>query len=560
MLVIERDEDTLQAGRRPTQTPCLGKHLASGAGDAIKILDVNQAPSGPGHDRRELLPTLEAGAVPVAINKTQATLDHVDKMASIHEMGEHEQAERELAQLSWVLRGLCRSNAAAVRASNEQTLYQFCCDAITSVDSYPLAWIIGVTRENGACTIDCVVASGTTRDYLHSLVRSWTDGSLFSKGPVAMAIRSGQTQVIHGLDLASMIAVPIRTKSGIVGVMVVHGRKPHTFSVDAVTLLESLAVDIAYGVASRRGYTAYLADLASRSDQSIKRSAISGSAATGSAAAATGSQRGERARILKWEGRTAMHTRHAIKRTLCDAIRTSKLTVVYEDIVSLTDRHLVGAEALLRWLPEVPLNVPVERVIKVAEETGLIVPIGQQVIRKVLGVLADRLVREKGLTLFVNLSPKQILCDGLVSFVRKALYASGVGPEQVAFELTETARIEELERVRDVLHALRALGCRTGLDDFGTGWSSLVYLQTLPIDFVKLDRSFITPLAECKRTQAIVSAVVSLARGLGITTIAEGIETQTQQDAARRLGCDLAQGFLFGMPQPQLAYMSQHAA
>lgn len=259
-------------------------------------------------------------------------------------------------------------------------------------------------------------------------------------------------------------------------------------------------------------------------------------------------------------GHTAMQARHDIKRTLCDAIRTSKLTVVFEDIVSLADCHPVGAEALLRWFPEVPLNEPVERVIEIAEETGLIVPIGKQVIQKVLGVLANRLVKQDRLTLFINLSPKQMLRAGLISYVREALHTSGVKPEQVAFEITETSRIEELERVRDVLHALRALGCRTGLDDFGTGWSSLVYVQTLPIDFVKLDRSFIMPLADCKKTQTIVSAVVALARGLGITTIAEGIETQRQRDAARQLGCDLAQGFLFGMPQRQLAYSFQRAA
>ena len=207
--------------------------------------------------------------------------------------------------------------------------------------------------------------------------------------------------------------------------------------------------------------------------------------------------------------------------------------------------RLLGHEALLRWRhPERGLILPGEFV-PVAEETGLIVPLGAWVIRQA----CRDLTAGRASAVSVNLSPVQFRQDGLVETVREALAENGVQPARLELEVTERVLIGNTEEAAAVLARLRALGVRLAMDDFGTGYSSLSYLERFAFDKLKVDRSFIHELASSESKRAIVRAVLDLGRGLGMETCAEGVETEEQRELLAREGCAVVQGFLFGRPQ-----------
>jgi len=183
--------------------------------------------------------------------------------------------------------------------------------------------------------------------------------------------------------------------------------------------------------------------------------------------------------------------------------------------------------------------------IPVAEETGLIVPLGRWVLRTALAELAawDR----PHLTMSVNLSGRQLACSDLVDMVHEALWDTGVAASQLCLEITETALVKDMQRAATTLTDLKRLGVRLALDDFGQGQSSLGNLRRLPVDTLKIDKSFVAPLGTADQG-SLVAAVVELAGALGLQTVAEGIETLEQMLLVRSLGCQLAQGYLFGPP------------
>ena len=247
-----------------------------------------------------------------------------------------------------------------------------------------------------------------------------------------------------------------------------------------------------------------------------------------------------------WEpyaGRGRLALRHALR----EAIGTDQLRVVYQPIVSLRDRRQIGLEALLRW--EHPGLGPVSPLefIPVAEDTGMILPIGKWVIEEACRALAridgDRMMG-------VNLSPRQLMHDDLGQVVGLALLESGVRPERLVLELTESILVEESSKVGETLADLKDLGVKLALDDFGTGYSALSYLKRFPFDMVKIDRSFVRGLGHDSEDSAIVGAVMGMARALGMEVVAEGIETEEQLACLRELGAELGQGFLFARPGP----------
>jgi EAL domain-containing protein (putative c-di-GMP-specific phosphodiesterase class I) len=235
------------------------------------------------------------------------------------------------------------------------------------------------------------------------------------------------------------------------------------------------------------------------------------------------------------------------------ALVHSEFRVHYPPLVQFESSEVIGFEALLRWQhPERGLVSP-DEFLAVAEETGLIVPIGAFVLQEACAQAASWVVEaseHEPLAVSVNLSERQLVDDELVPTVLAALERAGLDPSLLVLEITESTLMADRDRAVDVLRQLTDVGVRIGIDDFGTGQSSLGYLRSLPVHTLKIDQSFVEILGNDPEGGAIVSAVVQLGHALGLTVTAEGVETPGQLSLLRSLGCDLGQGFYFAHPQP----------
>ena len=260
-------------------------------------------------------------------------------------------------------------------------------------------------------------------------------------------------------------------------------------------------------------------------------------------------QRGKgRVSIYEPAMRLAAVTRLDLEQALREAVERDEFRVHFQPIVNLTTGAVVAMEALARWdRPGVGLVGP-GTFIAVAEETGLIRPIGASVIRSAFDQAARWAGGRTPVDLCVNLSARQLLDPLVLEAVEEALRHSGLDAHRVVFEITESSLIEEGQATLDQLARLRAIGIRLAIDDFGTGYSSLGYLEQLPVDILKIDRAFIVDLPTSPKRATLLRAIVGMANALHLTTIAEGIETDEQLHAVRAIGCDLAQGFLISHP------------
>jgi diguanylate cyclase (GGDEF)-like protein/PAS domain S-box-containing protein len=242
-----------------------------------------------------------------------------------------------------------------------------------------------------------------------------------------------------------------------------------------------------------------------------------------------------------------IQTRRMLEQDLRKALVKGELEVHYQALVAADSGIAVGYEALLRWRhPERGMISPVD-FIPIAEENGQIIPIGAWVLRE---ALTEAATWPEDIFISINLSPVQMKDPKLVSNIFMALSASGVCPSRVELEITESVLLTDNEENLALLHKIRDLGVKIVMDDFGTGYSSLSYLRAFPFDKIKIDRCFVTDLAEKSDSQAIVSAVIKLAEELGMCTLAEGVENIEQLDRLRRTGCEQVQGFLFSRARP----------
>ncbi|NOJ45016.1 EAL domain-containing protein [Bradyrhizobium archetypum] len=239
--------------------------------------------------------------------------------------------------------------------------------------------------------------------------------------------------------------------------------------------------------------------------------------------------------------------RRLLELDLRAALQRAEFEVYYQPIRDVAKDVVVAFEALARWNHSLRGMISPANFIPLAEETGLIVPIGEWVLRQAC-IDAAQWPRDVGVA--VNLSPVQFKNPNLVQTVKQALKASGLPAHRLELEITESVLLQNSEATLSVLHELRAFGVRISLDDFGTGYSSLSYLRSFPFDKIKIDRSFVTELATREDSMAIVRAVTGLGKSLGIVTTAEGVETDAQFDLLRREGCTQAQGYLFSPPRP----------
>jgi diguanylate cyclase (GGDEF)-like protein/PAS domain S-box-containing protein len=247
---------------------------------------------------------------------------------------------------------------------------------------------------------------------------------------------------------------------------------------------------------------------------------------------------------------------HAIERLdlesgLRHALEREELRLVYQPEVDLASGRIVAVEALLRWAHPVHGIVSPAKFIPIAEQSGLIVPIGAWVLQEACRTAAGwrRVPAGRGLEVAVNLSPRQLGSVELLDVVSAALADADLEPSALCLEITETALMADVRSATETLQKLKALGVRLAIDDFGIGYSSLMHLkQLLPVDLLKIDKSFVDGVTETAEDHAIVEAVINLAAALGVDAIAEGVETSEQASALRLMSCGLAQGFHFARP------------
>lgn len=242
-------------------------------------------------------------------------------------------------------------------------------------------------------------------------------------------------------------------------------------------------------------------------------------------------------------------SRRRLENDLRKAVAEDKLELHFQPQVSLADDSIIGVEALLRWNHPVEGWIPPDRFIPVAEETGLILPIGDWVIRE-----ACRQARDlPGLKIAINVSPVQFRQGGLVATIRSALAEFGIAPGRLEIEITEGALLKDTDETIAALTEIHALGVRVAMDDFGTGYSSLSYLRRFAFDKIKIDKSFISGIGNDLDADGIVDAVISLGASLHMVSNAEGVETAEQVELLRKKGCKEVQGYFFGKAMPAAA-------
>jgi diguanylate cyclase (GGDEF)-like protein len=245
-----------------------------------------------------------------------------------------------------------------------------------------------------------------------------------------------------------------------------------------------------------------------------------------------------------------LRERRALQHDLHSAIERGELTLNYQPQAKIGG-EIIGFEALVRWKHPARGNIPPGEFIPLAEESGLIIPMGEWILREACREAASW---AKPLTIGINMSPVQFRHGDLPALVHGILIETGLAPSRLELEITEGVLIGDFSRAVSILRRIKALGVRIAMDDFGTGYSSLSYLQSFPFDKIKIDRAFIANMESSPQSATIVRTVIALARGLDLPVLAEGVETKSQLGFLARESCDEVQGYLIGRPMPIADY------
>jgi EAL domain-containing protein (putative c-di-GMP-specific phosphodiesterase class I) len=245
-----------------------------------------------------------------------------------------------------------------------------------------------------------------------------------------------------------------------------------------------------------------------------------------------------------------LRVKRQLELDLQSAIDNDELVLHYQPLINVASKTITGFEALMRWEHPLRGRVSPGEFIPIAEETRLIVQLGAWAIRKACEQAATW---PGALTVAVNVSPKQFQSTDLVATVSQILRETGLGPERLELEITETLLMQECDGTMQSLHQLRDLGVRISMDDFGTGYSSLSYLRSFPLSKIKIDRAFVKDLGSSEASDIIIRSVIDIARTLKMTTTAEGVETRDQFECLGELGCSEAQGYYLSKPVPAAA-------
>jgi EAL domain-containing protein (putative c-di-GMP-specific phosphodiesterase class I) len=330
----------------------------------------------------------------------------------------------------------------------------------------------------------------------------------------------GSRMTLRRLDVVSFASAPVRSSEGrILGVLTIFGCQPRrSMALDELRMLESLADMVASQLELRK------------LRRNFKRQAV---------------RRPRSAKCISetWPRRPDLR----------QALEQREFVLYYQPEIELATRRIVGLEALIRWVhPERGLVPPMDFIPR-AEESGLILPIGDWGLGEVCSQIQKWCIDDpthQSLRVCVNLSARQFSREGLADHVEALLRQSGVSSRQLGLEMTESSLIPDMRTALEVLGSLRRLGVTLLMDDFGTGYSSLSYLHCFPIDVLKIDRSFVGRMTEGEQPPQIVRTIIELARVLGMDVVAEGIETPEQYRLLREMGCRFGQGFLFARPLP----------
>jgi EAL domain-containing protein (putative c-di-GMP-specific phosphodiesterase class I) len=231
------------------------------------------------------------------------------------------------------------------------------------------------------------------------------------------------------------------------------------------------------------------------------------------------------------------------------AMSAGQLHLAYQPIVNLFDQRVIGAEALLRWRHPEQGSIPPSDFIPIAEKSGLIVPIGQWVMSTACSNVLT-LQRHYGVHIAVNVSVRQLAGDLSAEWVEDVLSRTGLPPNALVVEVTESALMDDIGVVRRAFERLRSQGVKVAIDDFGTGYSSLARLQRIPVDVIKLDRAFVTDVDKRAPARSMAAAILQVSAAIGAQIVAEGIETDAEAATLAELGYTIGQGYLFGKPMP----------
>ncbi|WP_298254334.1 EAL domain-containing protein [Bradyrhizobium sp.] len=261
-------------------------------------------------------------------------------------------------------------------------------------------------------------------------------------------------------------------------------------------------------------------------------------------------------RLFQDEMLEIVHTQQSAERELREAIAQEQFELHYQPVVDIKTRELIGVETLVRWRHPIKGMIPPDHFIPLAETTGLIAPLGGWILERACADAANWPAHVK---VAINISAIQFKKGNLFEVILAALVKTGLQPERLELEITETSLLENQEAHLTTIRQLKNLGLSIALDDFGTGFSSMNYLTIFPFDKIKIDKSFTKGVLSRTDCQAVVASSIALAKGLGITTTVEGIETEEQLDYMRKAGVELAQGYLFGKPVPMTEFGRDNA-
>jgi predicted signal transduction protein with EAL and GGDEF domain len=245
-----------------------------------------------------------------------------------------------------------------------------------------------------------------------------------------------------------------------------------------------------------------------------------------------------------------LRERRALQLDLRTALERNELVLHFQPLARI-DGKITGFEALVRWQHPVRGLVPPNSFIPVAEESGLIIAMGEWILR---AACREAAAWPNPLHIAINLSPVQFRHGDLATLVHSVLLETGLAPDRLSLEITEGVLIGDFSRALSILRRLKSLGVQIAMDDFGTGYSSLSYLQAFPFDKIKIDQAFIANVERNPQSAAIIRAVIGLGRGLDLPVVAEGVETEAQRSFLSDESCDEIQGYLIGRPQPMRAY------